>query len=85
MNILCNLAELAVRRLERKWAAEQWARAAGGQLARTLETYARPLLLVEVSSPAAWDVLYASPAAAELTGFGHLCSYDSLAHALRRP
>ena len=68
LNILCNLAELAVRRLERKWAAEQWARSAGAGLARTLATYARPLLLVEVSSPASWEVLYASPAAAQLLG-----------------
>jgi hypothetical protein len=68
LNILCNLAELAVRRLERKWAAEQWAKSAGAGLARTLATYARPLLLVEVSSPASWEVLYASPAAAQLLG-----------------
>lgn len=84
LNILCNLAELAVRRLERKWAADQWARSAGAGLARTLATYARPLLLVEVSSPASWEVLYASPAAAQLLGGNQLATSSADARPLPR-
>ncbi|KAK9908248.1 hypothetical protein WJX75_004806 [Coccomyxa subellipsoidea] len=64
--ILSNIAELATRELEKKWAM-QLERACLDHVLRSLDCYDQGFLFVEASQ-AVWQILHVSPAAAQETG-----------------
>ena len=70
--ILSNIAELATRELEKKWAM-QLERACLDHVLRSLDCYDQGFLFVEASQ-AVWQILHVSPAAAQETG-GHMHSH----------
>ncbi|BDA44668.1 probable megakaryocyte-associated tyrosine-protein kinase at C-terminar half [Coccomyxa sp. Obi] len=64
--ILSNIAELAMRELEKKWAM-QLERACLDHVLRSLDCYDQGFLFVEASC-ADWQIIHVSPAAAQETG-----------------
>lgn len=64
--ILSNIAELAMRELEKKWAM-QLERACLDHVLRSLDCYDQGFLFVEASR-ADWQIIHVSPAAAQETG-----------------
>ena len=69
--ILSNIAELAMREMEKKWAM-QLERACLDHVLRSLDCYDQGFLFVEASR-AEWQIIHVSPAAAQETGALPLC------------
>ena len=67
VNILTNMGEMAVRRVEQAWATAQRAAAPHLRFARALFAYLTPILFVD-TGVYPWAVLYCNAAAGSVTG-----------------
>lgn len=73
VNILTNMAEMVVRRVEQSWALtmrqqeQQQQQLLGGPPARGLAAYTTPVMFVDTSTDP-WEIRYCNAAAAELAG-----------------
>lgn len=65
--MLANLAEMAVRQLERNWALSE-ATQSHVQLMRSLACYEEAFLFLDTSQPGNWRVLHINRAAAGMLG-----------------
>lgn len=72
--MFANLAEMAVRQLERNWALSE-AVQSNVQLMRSLACYEEAFLFLDTSKPGNWRVLHINKAAAGMLGEFLVCAY----------
>ena len=72
VNIMTNMAEMAVRRVEEAWAARQMVARPYERYARALYAYLTPILFVD-TGVYPWCITYCNAAAGAITG-AHPCT-----------
>ncbi len=73
INVLCNMTEVVVRRIEQAWAVNIAKHDAQQRLSRALSAYETPLLFVDAGDegrdpPEAWNIMYLNDAACGALG-----------------
>ena len=76
INVLCNMTEVVIRRIEQAWAVNIAKAHAQQRLSRALSAYETPLLFVDAGEegrnpPQAWNIMYLNDSAC--TALGALC------------
>ena len=81
INILCNMTEVVIRRIEQAWAVDAAKQDAQQRLSRALSAYETPLLFVDAGDegrkpPQDWNIMYLNDSAS--TALGAPCSKAGL-------